>query len=259
MSPISEFDQRPATLGDVVFLASNTLCGGEPEGHVTVTTVYLDTDYNIDQVFWQYAAVLSGRLHAQQFVETFYSEAAQLIHLGEDRAGILMPWLDELFGLTTIENRPMDTFYRVQTLLFSVVHVLTSFVKTTPIREPSTQRETTWPTQPRRRGFLPLQTEVRRVAELVAGELETPLAGDRLRQRDASVEVAAWPCVRGCVRETGISRRRPSSQRLPLRSQTAQAGPEATAPQPGACNARAHVRASSRAVVLVPFIHREAG
>ena len=56
---------RSAILGDVVILASNTLCGGAPEGHVRVTTVYLDPDYIIDQVFWQYAAVLSDGLHAR--------------------------------------------------------------------------------------------------------------------------------------------------------------------------------------------------
>lgn len=167
----SEFGQQPATLGDVVILAKNTLCGGEPEGHVTITTVYLDPDYIIDQVFWQYAAVLSDRLHAQQFAETFYSEAAQLIRLGEDRAGMLMPWLDELVALT-IEDRPMQTFHRVQALWFSVAHVLTPFVKTTPIRETSTQRETTWPTQPRRRGFSPLRTDARKVAELLRADPE---------------------------------------------------------------------------------------
>ncbi|VEI22658.1 Uncharacterised protein [Rothia aeria] len=61
----SEFGQHPSMLGDVVILASNTLCGGAPEGHVRVTTVYLDPDYIIDQVFWQYAAVLSDGLHAR--------------------------------------------------------------------------------------------------------------------------------------------------------------------------------------------------
>lgn len=37
----SEFGERPAQLGDVVLLAANTLCGAEPEGWLTATTVYL--------------------------------------------------------------------------------------------------------------------------------------------------------------------------------------------------------------------------
>lgn len=41
----SEFGQQPIKSGDVVLLGANVLCGSEPEGHITVTTVYLDTDY----------------------------------------------------------------------------------------------------------------------------------------------------------------------------------------------------------------------
>src|SRR5215207_5898570 len=71
----SEFGQKQVRVGDVVLLGANTLCGSAPEVNITVTTIYLDTDYVIDQVFWQYAAVLSDRLHAQQFAETPASSA----------------------------------------------------------------------------------------------------------------------------------------------------------------------------------------
>ncbi len=54
----SEFGQKPARAGDVVLLGANTLCGSEPEGSITVTTIYLDTDYVIDQVFWQHAGLM---------------------------------------------------------------------------------------------------------------------------------------------------------------------------------------------------------
>ncbi|MDN5757560.1 MAG: hypothetical protein L0H59_03375 [Tomitella sp.] len=40
----SEFGERPVRVGDVVLLAANTLCGAEPEGWVTTTTLYLDRD-----------------------------------------------------------------------------------------------------------------------------------------------------------------------------------------------------------------------
>lgn len=62
----SEFGQRPVTLGEVVVLSANVLCGSEPEGHITVTTIYLDTDYVIDQVFWQHIDQLQDRLDAQR-------------------------------------------------------------------------------------------------------------------------------------------------------------------------------------------------
>lgn len=90
----SEFGQKPVMVGDVVTLGANTLCGCEPEGHITVTTVYLDTDYVIDQVFWQHVGLVRDRLDAQDFAETLYAEPAQILHLGEDRVGLLMPWLE---------------------------------------------------------------------------------------------------------------------------------------------------------------------
>ena len=48
---LSEFGEKPVSVGDVVALGANTLCGSEPEGSITVTTLYLDRDYVVDQVF----------------------------------------------------------------------------------------------------------------------------------------------------------------------------------------------------------------
>ncbi len=165
----SEFGQRPVCIGDVVVLGANVLCGSEPEGHVTTTTVFADTDYLVDQVFWQYVGLLQDRFEAQDFFATTYAEPAQVLRLGEDRAGMLMPWLDELVALS-VEDRPVANFHRVQALWFSIAHVLTPFVKTTPVRESSTQRATTWPAQRRPRGYAPLRTEARRVAELLRSD-----------------------------------------------------------------------------------------
>ena len=104
----SEFGQQPVKVGDAIVLAANTLCGSEPEGHITVTTIYADTDYVIDQVFWQHVGFLQDRLDALEFAATVYTEPAQILRLGEDRAGQLMPWLDELVALS-IEARPVET------------------------------------------------------------------------------------------------------------------------------------------------------
>lgn len=41
----SEFGQKAVNVGDAVLLCANTLCGSEPEGRITATTVYMDTDY----------------------------------------------------------------------------------------------------------------------------------------------------------------------------------------------------------------------
>ena len=109
----SEFGQQPIKSGDVVLLGANVLCGSEPEGHITVTTVYLDTDYVLDQVRWQYAGFVCDRLDAQGFADAIYSEPAQILRLGEDRAGMLMPWLDELVALS-VDGDFVRHYLRIQ-------------------------------------------------------------------------------------------------------------------------------------------------
>lgn len=168
---LSEFGEKPVRIGDAVLLAANVLCGIEPEDHVTVTVIYADTDYVIDQVFWQHASLLLDRLDAQDFAATIYTEPAQVLRLGEGRAGMLMPWLDELVALS-IEDRPVVNFHRTQALWFSVAHVIAPYIKTSPIRTSSTQRATTWPTSPRHRRFAPLRREARRAAELLRANPE---------------------------------------------------------------------------------------
>lgn len=78
----SEFGQQPVKIGDVILLGANVLCGSEPEGHITVTTIYADTDFILDQVRWQYAGLLQDRLEAQGFAEMIYTEPAQNSPLG---------------------------------------------------------------------------------------------------------------------------------------------------------------------------------
>lgn len=166
----SEFGQQPVTIGDVILLGANTLCGSEPEGQVTVTTIYADTDYVVDQVFWQYVGLLQDRLDAQGFASTVYTEPAQILRLGEDRAGMLMPWLDELVALS-VDGRFVENFYRMQALWFSIAHVIAPFIKTSPIRTSPTQRARAWPVSPRHRRFAPLRGEARKVAELLRADL----------------------------------------------------------------------------------------
>lgn len=111
----SEFGQQPVRPGDVVVLAPNTLCGSEPEGGITVTTIYADTDYVIDQAFWQYVGILYDRLDAPGFVRETFTEPAQIIRLGEEQAGLLMPWLDELVALS-VDGNFVRHYLRMQAL-----------------------------------------------------------------------------------------------------------------------------------------------
>ncbi len=166
----SEFGARHVNVGDVVVLAANTLCGAEPEGWVTTTTLYLDRDYLVDQVFWQYAARFIDRLDAHQFLEAYYADAAQVVRIGEDRASLLMPWLDELVSLS-IEGFPPERFYRAQSLLFAVVDVIIPFLAAADHRPVGTRRTAVRLAPPRHRRFFPLRVEARRVANLLRGEL----------------------------------------------------------------------------------------
>ena len=52
----SEFGQQSVSFGDTVLVGPSVLFGVEPEGRVTVTTGYIDSDMALDQFFWQYSA-----------------------------------------------------------------------------------------------------------------------------------------------------------------------------------------------------------
>ncbi|WP_243736140.1 helix-turn-helix domain-containing protein [Leucobacter luti] len=162
----SEFGCLHVNLGDVVVLAANALCGAEPEGWVTTTTIYLDRDYVIDQVFWQYAAQFCDRHNARSFFETHYSTPAQIIRIGEERAGMLMPWLDELATLSVDGLRP-ERFLRAQALLFSVLDVIVPFMTTTAATVTGRHSSTVVPAAPRHRQFTPLRVEARHIAQFI--------------------------------------------------------------------------------------------
>lgn len=161
----SEFGQQPVGLGDVILLGPNVLCGSEPEGHITVTTIYADTDYVIDQAFWQYAAILHDRLDTPVFVKETFTEPAQIIRLGEQHAGLLMPWLDELVTLSLDEG---TWFHRMQALWFAILDRIAPHIKVTDHRISSSQRRArTRPVHPRVRRFTPTRGEVVAVRQLL--------------------------------------------------------------------------------------------
>ena len=166
----SEFGERPITVGNVVLLAANTLCGSEPEGHITVSTIYADADYVLDQLFWQHADVLCDRLDTQALADTIYSEPAQILRLGEERAGMLMPWVDELVALTT-DGIARHRFHRAQALWFSIIDQVSPFIRVSPRRIALNQRAHIRPTLPRDRRFAPLRAEARQVEALLRSDV----------------------------------------------------------------------------------------
>ncbi|PCC39039.1 AraC family transcriptional regulator [Brachybacterium alimentarium] len=166
----SEFGEQPVKPGDVVLLGANVLCASEPEGHVTVTTIYADTDFLLDQLFWQYADVLRDRLDAQGFADTIYTEPAQVLRLGEDRSGMLMPWLDELVALS-VDGHYRERFHRMQALWHAIIDQIAPFIRITPYRTSPHQRARLRPTLPRDRQFAPLRAEARQVRDVLRSDI----------------------------------------------------------------------------------------
>jgi len=169
----SEFGPAPVNVGDVVVLGANVLWAAEPEGHITATTIYLDTDYVLDQLFWQHAGLLRDRLDTREFAETVYSEPAQVLGLGEDRTGMLMPWLDELVRLS-IDGLFRERFQRMQSLWFAIADVISPFMRVSFVRLTPSQRSRTRPTLPRDRRFAPMREEARQVRDALRSDVASP-------------------------------------------------------------------------------------
>ncbi|MFV0432954.1 MAG: helix-turn-helix transcriptional regulator [Leucobacter sp.] len=167
----SEFGECFARAGDVLMLGANVLCGAQPEGQVTVTTISVDTDYLLDQLFWQYVALLGDRLQAQGFADTVYTEPAQLLRLGEPTAERLAPWLDELVTLS-LDGQYQLRFHRMQVLWHLVIDEISPLIRTSPIRTMPTQRARIRPTSPRERRFAPLRAEARQVRDVLRSEFQ---------------------------------------------------------------------------------------
>ncbi|MGP9695114.1 helix-turn-helix transcriptional regulator [Brachybacterium sp. AOP25-B2-12] len=154
----SEFGHQPVSVGDAILLGPNVLFSTEPEEHVTLTAIYVDTDYALDQFFWQHSTVLHDRLDAQGFAEKVYSEPAQILRLGQDRSGMVTPWLDEMVALS-IEGCFPERFNRLQALWFAIIDILAPYIRISSVRLTPLQRARSRPVLPRSRRFAPVRRE----------------------------------------------------------------------------------------------------
>lgn len=140
----SEFGCQPVGVGDAIMLGPNVLFSGEPEEPVTVTAIDIDTDFALDQFFWQHSTILHDRLDAMGFAEKVYSEPAQILHLGRDRAGLVIPWLDEMVALS-IEGCFPSRFNRLQALWLAIMDVLAPYIRISSVRLTPLQRARSGP------------------------------------------------------------------------------------------------------------------
>lgn len=167
----SEFGAHFVGIGDVIILAANTLCGAEPEGSITTTALYLDRDYVVDQVFWQYAFRFHERLDASRFLDTHYVEPTQVLRIGKHRTGLMMPLLDELVALS-VEGVHPDRFYRAQSLVSALFDVLLPFIVVAEERTAGARRNSAAPSVPRHRLFRPVRPEILDAAHILRTELD---------------------------------------------------------------------------------------
>lgn len=166
----SHLGQRPVAVGDVVLLCANTLCAAKPEGCCTVSIICIDTDYLIDQVFWQHVGLLSDRLDARELAGKLYLESVQHLQIDGQQLDQIGPLLDELTCLTAICHYA-NRFNRIQALWFLIADMISPFIKVSPVRLSPSQRERLRPTTPRHRRFVPLRAEAMQAAELLRGDL----------------------------------------------------------------------------------------
>lgn len=164
---------RSVALGDAVLIAANTVFGAVPEGRAVATTVCLDTDYALDQFFWQHSDVLADRHAARGFAETILANPVQVIRLGQARLESLATPLDELVRLSELGHRRAD-FFRMQALLFTVMHALVPHIKTLPVPTPRVSRAHAIPALPRWRRFVAIRPEVREVEAAMRADIARP-------------------------------------------------------------------------------------
>lgn len=167
----TEFGQKPISTGHVVMLGPNVLFGLEPEGQVTCTTIYIDTDLALDHFFWQYAAILHDRLDAHDRAEEVYTEPAQLLHIGREKAGMLRPWLDEMVSLSE-DGMYHQRFHRLEALWLLIVDVIAPHVRVSPLKLTAEQRARARPFS----GTVPIPEVVQREAMIVRDALHSRIA-----------------------------------------------------------------------------------
>lgn len=157
--------------GHVLFLGANMSCGGTPAGHITVTTVYMDTDYATDLVFWQHAGHFADRFDAARIVASTCAEPWRSVRLRDGISDPLGAALDRLVSLSTTGDFS-GNYYQMLGLWFSIVHQIAPAISQTPAwlisRGPPAH---TFPAIPRIRRFAPLRSEVRQAADLIAQDV----------------------------------------------------------------------------------------
>lgn len=113
----------PVNVGDALVLAPNTRFTFRPEGSATTTTLYIEVEYLIDQLFWRNSDVLVDRSETWEFISARFPDSTRVFNIGIEQVVFMEPWIDRLVELS-VEGPISSRFFRVQADLASVLDVL---------------------------------------------------------------------------------------------------------------------------------------
>lgn len=164
----SEFGQEPVRAGDVIVVCPGVLCSGVPEGSLRISTVFVDTDYLVDLMFWKHAAWLPDRRAARVLGDRRYGFGAVHLRLRGTVAERLDCDVGQMSGLA---GRGLPVFYELQALLSDVLHIVVPLLPSSPVRLPGARRASSHPAVPRHRAYAPLRPEVLAVDQTLRGDL----------------------------------------------------------------------------------------
>lgn len=165
-----EFGERLIASGDVVLLNSNIVCTASPQGTITVTTVYLDIDFMLDQLLWQNIDILHNRRDALGFAEMTFTEPGQILHPSQDQNVLIAPWLDEL---VTLSNSGVyhSRFHRIQALWSAIIDQVSPLINVSTTFELKSQRHQRLSALTRERRFTSIRPEAQLVREALRNDI----------------------------------------------------------------------------------------
>lgn len=153
----TESDTTFASEGDLLCLRTATLCGGTPEQTVTISTLYIDTDYLFELWVWQLAPIGHDResLRAHTMRREFLPPLTCVRPTPETAHHIGLLFDD----LSASPALGADDFYHAQALVSELLHVAAPLIGVTPPSTSPTTSTLTVPAPPRNRKFTPLRGE----------------------------------------------------------------------------------------------------
>ncbi|MBG6059953.1 AraC-like DNA-binding protein [Cryobacterium sp. MP_M3] len=145
-----------ASEGDLVCLRTATLCGGTPEQTVTISTLYIDTDYLFELWVWQLSTIGHDRESLRAYtMRREFLPPLTCVRPTPETAHHIGLLFDDLSASLTLGA---DDFYHAQSLVSELLHVAAPLLGVTPPSTSPTTSTLAVPA-PRNRKFAPLRGE----------------------------------------------------------------------------------------------------